>query len=312
MRLIHKILSASVIVSVLLLPSGVFALQLPISGNDLAAMSGLSAQAYIVQDVETGQILLEKNADQPWTPASLTKLVTALVVLDTKPKLSKIVTMTSGDQVVGGCNVGGACIRSQSGVKFTVDGLFHAALIPSANNATAALARSTGLSAEEFAAKMNEKAAELGAKTSYFMEPTGMEPANRITARDYAGIVRATFSNTYLSKIAGLQSYTLRSSNNSRYNQTIKNTDKLLGNGELEIVGAKTGYLNESGYNFAALFNYHGRQLAVVVLGEQHLYTAFAETKKLADLAEQARALAWLNSGVFVLGTSTGPNMSNR
>jgi D-alanyl-D-alanine carboxypeptidase len=291
--------------AMIMAPAVASALDMPKTGNDLASMAGVSAQAYIVQDVKTGQVLIDKNANVPWTPASLTKLVTALVVLDAKVKLTKTVAITAQDQTLGGCTSGGACIKAKPGVKFTVDGLFHAALIPSANNAASALARSTGLSMDQFAAQMNQKAASLGATNSHFNEPTGMDPQNQITAADYAKIVTVAFSNAYLRKISGLSSYALRSTNNFRYNQTIKNTDKLLTDSDVQILAAKTGYLDEARYNFASLVKYNGQELAVVVLGEDHLYTAFDETKLLADLAGQAQMLALINPFGLVFGTST-------
>ncbi|MDR3502481.1 MAG: serine hydrolase [Legionella sp.] len=305
---------ALIITTLLAAPSAAFALampqtlglQMPQSANGLAQMFGISAQAYVVADVNSGQVLINKNADLAWPPASLTKLVTALVVLDTKPNFEKTVTMTLQDQVAGACTSGGACIKSKAGVKFTVDGLFHALLMPSANNAANALARSTGLSASAFAARMNQKAAELGATNSHFNEPTGLDPNNVITADDYTKIIPAAFSNPYMQQIAGLSKYVLHSTNNSRYNQTIKNTDQLLADSGVQILGAKTGYLNESKYNFAALVRTGGETLAVVVLGENHLYTAFDETKQLASLAQTAKTLALIpNFPGTVLGAST-------
>lgn len=304
----------TIIISVILLaaPSAAFALtmplglQMPQSANDLAQMFGISARAYIVTDINSGQVILSKNADQLWSPASLTKLVTALVVLNTNPNLSKTVAMTAQDQITGGCKTGGACIKSKPGVKFTVDGLFHALLMPSANNAASALARSTGLSPGDFAVKMNQQAAELGAINSHFNEPTGLDPSNQITANDYAKIVSAAFGNPYLRQIAGLSSYALRCTNNSRYNQIIKNTDKLLADAGVQILGAKTGYLEESKYNFAALIRSSNQTLAVVVLGEDHLATAFDETKQLAQLAQTAKILALLpDFAGAILGTTT-------
>jgi D-alanyl-D-alanine carboxypeptidase (penicillin-binding protein 5/6) len=293
-----------------LAPTAASALEMPTSGNDLANTMSINAQAYIVVNPQTGQVLMDKNSNTPWVPASLTKLVTALVVLDTKPKLAKIVTMTDQDQVVGWCKSGGACIKSVPGVKFTVDGLFHAALIPSANNAASALARSTGLSTAEFVNRMNKKVTSLGATQTHFNEPTGMDPSNTITAADYVHVVQAAFTNSYLRTVAGMSTYSLKSTNNSKYNQTIKNTDKLLTDGDVQVLGAKTGYLDESLYNFATLLKYQGgKEMVVVVLGERHLYSAFAETKVLASLARDAEALAILNlqnpSSWGVLGTST-------
>ncbi len=296
-----------IIALTILVPNVSNALIMPKDGNDLADMTGINAKAYIVKDLKSGEILISKNENLPWIPASLTKLVTALVVLDTKTKLNKTVAITKGDQIKGACASGGACIKAKPGVKFTVDALFHAALLPSANNATHALARSTGLTPKQFADKMNEKAKSLGAINSHFNEPTGLDTDNIITASDYTFVVEAAFKHPYLRKIAGLSKYYLRSTNNSKYNQTIKNTDKLLADSEIKVLGAKTGYLTESGYNFGSLVKFHNSQeLVVIVLGEKHLYSAFAETKQLMALAEVAKAIALVNSSL-VLGMSTQP-----
>ncbi len=283
---------------------------MPSSGEELLSGMGFEARSYAVFDPETQAVILSKNSDEPWTAASLTKLVTILVVLDAKTKLTKTVAITTADQKAGACNTGGACIKAKAGVTFTVDGLFHAALMPSANNAASALARSTGLSAEKFVEKMNQKAAQLGAVNTVFFEPTGMNPANKTTAGDYVKIVSEAFKNSYLKKVASLEKYVLRSPSNSRYNQTIKNTNKLLSDADVEVLGAKTGYLDESLYNFASLLKYrNGKELAVVVLGEQHLYTAFSETKLLANLGKETRALMLLNGAVF--GTTTINTLTN-
>lgn len=305
----NKILVTICLTYLLFAPMSVLALSMPQNGSELANMSGISAEAYVVVNTETGKILAAKNEDAQRAAASLTKLITVLVVLDSKIKLTKVVSMTGADQTAGACSSGGACIKSKSGVKFTVDGLLHAALMPSANNAANALSRSIGLTPAQFAAKMNEKARSLGAFNTNFVEPTGLDPNNITTAADYAKIVVAAFNNASLKKIAGKEKYTLRSSNNDKYNQVIKNTNKLLGDKDLKIIGAKTGYLNESQYNFASLVQYqNGPKLAIVVLGENHLSSAFAETKLLASLAEQAESLAFLNQNLAVLGVGISAN----
>jgi D-alanyl-D-alanine carboxypeptidase len=306
LKMFKKYLILIFILTLVITPASAGALFMPTSGNDLAEIAGVRAKAYIVTDAQSGAVLISKNADMPLIPASLTKVVAALVVLDTKPKMTKAVTMTQADQVAGMCKQRGVCIKSKAGVKFTVDGLFHATLILSANNAANALARSTGLSAEEFAKRMNAKAKSLGATSSHFYEPTGLDPANVITATDYSKIITAAFSNKYLSQMAGMSQYALRSTNNSGYNQTIKNTNQLLKNPDVRVLGAKTGFLDESRYNFSALIHYKsGSKLAIVVLGEDHLYTAYAETARLASLAEESRFLASLGGIPNILGTST-------
>ena len=256
------------------------------------ASAQVTASAYVIVNADTNLVVASSNGDLASTPASLTKLVTALVVLDTKPKLTKVVTMSTADQTAGSCGHGGSCIKSASGVKFTLDGLFHAALMPSANNAANALARSTGLSTAQFAKKMNAKVKALGATSSHFNEPTGMDPKNKITASDYAKIVAAAFANPYLQEIAVKSDYVLKSSNNAKYNQTIKNSDKLLDSPDLEMLGAKTGFLNESMYNFASVLKYNSQKYIVVVLGEPHLYSAFDDTKFLASLANPLPVVA--------------------
>lgn len=298
-----KYLLTTGFIFIFLTPSLASALSMPQNLSELAGMVDIGAQSYVVQDSKTGEILMSKNPNMARVPASLTKLVTALVVLDTKPKVSKVVTMKSSDQTGGACGNGGSCIKSKSGIKFTVDGLFHAALISSSNNAAIALARSTGLSESEFADRMNQKAKSLGAVNSFFKEPTGLDPENQTTASDYAKIVSAAFSNPYLSKIALLSKYTLRSTNNKSYTQIIKNTNKLIADPDISILGAKTGYLDESRYNFASLIkNHSGQQLAVVVLGEDHMASAFSETKLLAALVKQAEELALISGTPKVLG----------
>ena len=285
------------VISCSLLPAlspRVSALTMPSNGNELLDDSGgANAQAYIVINTENGNVLMNKNSTEVWPPASLTKLVTALVVMDTKPKLSKVISMSDADQTIGYCNAGGGCIKSKPGIKFTVNDLFYATLLPSANNAAVALARSTGMTPAQFAIKMNAKVKALGATNSIFHEPTGMDATNQITAADYAKIIQATYANTYLKKVAQTQIYTIKSLTNKKYTQTVKNSDKLLSTSSIKMLGAKTGYINESQYNFASLLKYeNGPTLAVVVLGEPHLYTAFSDTQRLAGLAGAAIAIS--------------------
>lgn len=302
----HLFLPVIIALTVAFTPSAL-ALSMPKSGAELAEIMGVAAQSYIVEDLSTGQVLISKNADLIWPPASLTKLVTILVFLDTKPKLTKSVAMTAADQTVGGCKIGGACIATKAGVKYKLQDLLAASLIASANNAANAIARSTGLTPQQFAAKMNEKAVQLGALNTHFNEPTGMDPANYTTAADFAKIVKVVFDNPQISKMARVEKYSFASTNNSRYKHNLKSTDKLLGDKDFTVLGGKTGFLDESLYNFGTLLqDKSGQKFAVVVLGSRSYSTQFSETKLLATLAEPARAiLAMTNLTSVVLGTST-------
>ena len=110
----------------------------------------------IVLDPASGKVLYQDQPDKVWTIASLSKLMTAMVVLDRDIKWNKVVTMRGSDEV------GGARLRLAVGTKVTVKDLFYSSLVGSANNATIAMARQTGLSNADFVALMNKKAKALG------------------------------------------------------------------------------------------------------------------------------------------------------
>jgi serine-type D-Ala-D-Ala endopeptidase (penicillin-binding protein 7) len=292
----------AIIVAMVALPAQSLALEMPGSAKDMAQYEEFTAKSYIVLDAKTGEQLLAKDTEQLWVPASLTKLVTALVVLDAKPNLKKSIAMAKDDEV------GGARIATRAGVKYTVSDLLHASLIASANNATNALSRSIGLSKEDFVARMNAKAKELGAASTVFYEPTGIDPRNMTTASDYARITKAAFSNPSISKIAKLQKYSFRSTNNRKYSHSIKSTNKLLGDAELGSVVGKTGYLDESRYNFVAEVNDRlGNDFIVVVLGSSNSAAQFQETKKLTLMGTLAKAFFSPNNGTVLGSVTTTP-----
>lgn len=296
-KYIKKITLILLVLVFLLSPMMVSALEMP-SAQNMADEIGFTAKAYLAIDKSDDKVLISKNTDLPWTAASLTKLVTVMVFLDTKPNLKRVFAMQKRDEL------GGARIATAAGVAYKLNDLLHASLIASANNATHALARSTGLTDVEFVKRMNAKAKELGAEHSVFYEVSGMDPRNTVTASDYAKIAAAAFANPVISKITSIQTYTFRSTNYTRYAHTVKNTDKLLGDSEFLVLGGKTGYLEESLYNFATqLRDRFGNNLVIVLLGSKNSTTQFKETKELANLAGLAKSFG--GTPAMVLGTST-------
>ena len=303
-----RIISVSALL-ILLLPASVFALQMPNSSETFAESLGLTAKSFLVIDNLSGNTLLAKKPQLSWPPASLTKLVTALVVLDTKPKLTASITMKKSDEV------GGARIATKAGIKYRFKDLLYASLTASANNATNAIARSANLATEDFVARMNEKARSLGAQNSVFYEPTGINEKNTTTALDFARIVKAAFENPLIAAAATIQNYSFRSVNNSNFFHKIKNTNQLLKDtafiADFSFQGGKTGYLEESQHNFAALIKDKlGNELIIVVLGSQDSTSQFRETKELAALAGFARMFT--NVPQMILGSSTpSSNLKN-
>ncbi len=301
----NKIIASILVGLLFTVPVGALALSMPQSGNELAAQSGINSEAYVLVDAESGQVLASNNSGKMWPPASLTKLITALVVLESKPNLNKQVAMSAADQSAGGCKVGGACLSTKAGVKYKLRDLLYAALVSSYNNAANAVSRSLGLTPEKFTEKMNQKAADLGAVNTKFFEPTGMNPENYTTAEDYAKVAAAAFANPTLLKMAQATSYSFASTN-SKYKHSIKTTNKLLDVPGFSMIAGKTGYLDESKYNFASLAKDNSdRKVVVVVLGSPTYAGIFADTKILAGLAEDAKFLANNNQTGAVLGLST-------
>jgi len=297
-------IAAGMLILYLILPLTSFALQMPDMSD--SGESGIAAQAYVVINPSTGEVLAQKNPDAQWVPASLTKLVTALVFLDAKPNFNHVIVIQKSDQDLGGCSQGGACLPTKPGVAYRLRDLFYASLIASDNNATMAVARSTGLPADQFVLLMNQKAQNLGARGTHFVEPAGMDPANVITASDYAKIAAAAFQNSLIQLTDAKSTYSFKSANNKKYFHTIKNTDKLLGDDRLTVIGAKTGFLDESKHNFSALIQDQlGNNLLVVLLGSATPASQFSDARQLVALGTLNLAFAGFQSSV--LGTSTPP-----
>lgn len=239
--------------------------------------SSVSAYSVIVANSQNGEVYTAKNENASWRPASLTKLVTALVVLDKNPSLKGNVIMKKDDEV------GGARIATKTGVSYRVNDLFNASLIASANNATNALARSTGISRDEFVKLMNEKALSLGATNTLFVEPTGISENNFTTATDFVKIAKVAFENKLISGVSQKKDYKFSAVNNKKYVHKIKSTNQLLGSEDLIIKGGKTGYIDESQYNFVTrMQDKSGKDVIVLVLGSKDKQSEFLEAKKLA------------------------------
>lgn len=236
------------------------------------------SRSVMVADWKTGTALFEKNADAPQSLASITKLMTALVVLDHGPVWEAIVEVQPDDERPGGVPY------LIPGEQVTVENLFNLSLVPSANGATVALARSTGLGHDEFVEKMNEKAAQLGMTGARFVDPTGLDPDDVATARDVAILVRAALSRDEIRRTVTKQAY--RFTAKTGLPHAVRTTDELLG-GFLDrepyrFLGGKTGYIEEAGYCFgAAAENADGDGVVAVVLGAPTKDARFREVKSL-------------------------------
>ena len=242
----------------------------------------VSAKSVLVTDAKTGKVLYEKNSREVRSIASLTKLMTALVFLDHNPGWSSEIKIAEADYRDGG-------IRYLiAGEEVSVRDLFYASLISSSNEATAALARSTGLNNDDFVKAMNDQARQLGMTNTTFTDVTGLSNDNKSTAADLVIMSQAAFLNEDINRAASLETYNLNIINKN-LTRNIKSTDKILNqsfglnDNTYQVEVGKTGYLAAAGYNFASRVGDNlGRKILAVVLGSENINSRFADTKSLA------------------------------
>lgn len=221
-----------------------------------------TAHAAIVLDAESGQQLYAHNADDKRQIASLTKLFTALIVVERVKNLDEAVTIDEeavyADGTRVGCPRSGFCngVRLHVGEQVTVRHLLQAALMNSANDAAIALGKHIGGSQEGFAQIMNTRAQELGLVHSHFCTPSGLEPEGResdcySSASDIALIAATTLKQPVIWDIMQ-QVKTTFSSIDGSLTHEIFNTDQLLGTMP-NLVGTKTGFTPLAGYSLLAV-----------------------------------------------------------
>ncbi len=215
----------------------------PENPANLPNINSLKSRAAIVMD-EGGNALFEKNSDKVYPIASLSKLFTAEAFLQTNPDWKKQVKLILSDDAEG------AKLFSPAGDVVTVKDLFYSMLTGSTNNGAKALARSTGLSNDEFAAKMNELAKTAGLKNAKFYEPTGLDIRNTATAKEIAlfslnnlnrkEIIEGTTKSVY--------SFDEILSVDKTIHHDVKSTNILLkeSHSAYDILASKTGFLYES------------------------------------------------------------------
>lgn len=255
----------------------------PIINSDAKILSpnDFSGRNIVVRDSGTGQMLYGKAAYDPWPIASVTKLLSALVLLDVPINFAST-TVASVD--------GAPDNDVAIGATYKIKDLWNASLISSSNRSVLSLVDSTGLTRTEFVARMNEKARQLGMTGTKVVEPTGLDARNQSTAADIAVLLAEALRKPEILESVRLTTYNLADVN-GRYGKQIKTTDWLLSgtisNFGLEIIGGKTGYIPESGYNFAAETVSSTNRVVVVVLGASSIDARFTEARRAAEWAYQ-------------------------
>ena len=239
-------------------------------------VDGCYSRSAIVMDPATGEVLYVKNAEAAAPIASLSKLMTIMVFLEQHPDLDRVVTVTSADRLGAGHG------QLRIGEHVALGDLLHMSLMCSDNCATRVLTRESGLSNQDFLARMNRKALELGMSHTRFVECTGLDERNVSTASDVARMMRAAATVPLIREISTTREYQFMS---ARRVHEIRNTDRLLYSDRYRIMGGKTGFIQEAGYCFATWIRTEGRDLIAVVLGAPTAATRFADTIRLLQRA---------------------------
>lgn len=232
----------------------------PTQPSDPTRVPNTRAVCVLVVDARSGQVLTEKNADQPRPAASTQKLLTALIVAESG-YLNRLVTVEPSDTYAEPVKLG---IRA--GETYERIDLLRALLVKSPNDVARCLARDNAGSVEAFAEKMNAKAQQLGATHSHFLNPNGLPiPGQYSTARDLSIIARAAYLNPTVRSIVCLPQLVFRYANGRT--RELENTNKVLKRFPF-CNGMKTGYTEAAGHCLIASGSRPGRDVIVVVLGD--------------------------------------------
>lgn len=243
----------------------------------------LASEAAILMDAETGQVLYEKNADQKMYPASITKIMTALLALR---ELNMQDVLTVSPAAVNAVPRTSSHIGLMPGEKLTVQEAMYAIGMESANDAANVLAEAVSGSLEEFGKKMTEEARALGARNTQFTNANGLPDSQHYTtAYDMALITAAALKMPGMTEYFSTVNHTLPATNLSEA-RTFANKDRLLPGGQYYYEGvlmAKTGWTTAAQGTFAAAVRRGDTTLIVIVLKGPMLEDKYRDTHKLMD-----------------------------
>ncbi len=237
----------------------------------------IKAKSAILMEVNSGKILYEMNADEQLPPASITKIMSLLLVMESIAggKMSVEDVVNASDHA---CSMGGSQIWLEPGESMTVDDLLKAAVIASANDATVALGEQIAGSEEGFVAMMNARAAELGMTNTHFENATGLDAEGHISsAHDVAIMSKELIKYDLIKNYSTVWMDTLRNGESE-----LVNTNKLVRFYE-GTTGLKTGTTSGAGYCLSATAERNGLELVAVIMSGDTSQDRFNGAKKLLD-----------------------------
>jgi D-alanyl-D-alanine endopeptidase (penicillin-binding protein 7) len=241
-----------------------------------------SVAALVMQP--SGKVVYAKNAHNPLPIASITKLMTAMVILDSSVALDEVITITRDDRDLE--RLTGS--RLKYGARLTREQLLRLALMASENRAASALARTWPGGKKAFVNAMNRKARTLGMTESHFAGPTGLDAGNVASARDVAKMVLAARGYPLIHSATTTRSMSVRPYKR-RGEVRFANTNRLLRNRHWDIELSKTGYINEAGRCLVMQAQIADRPLVIVLLNSFGKLTPFGDSNRIRK---------WIENGV--------------
>ena len=234
----------------------------------------LKSSVALVLDSETNQVLLSKNSQAVLPIASLTKLMTAVVVTEAKLPMNEQITISDDDIDTEK----GSRSRLKVGTSLSREEMLHLALMSSENRAAHALGRSYPGGLEAFVAAMNRKALELGMNDTHYVEPTGLSSRNQSSARDLATLVQAAQEQPMIRAFS--TSPELQVDVGNRPTQ-FRTTNALVRSPAWDIVLQKTGYISEAGRCLVMQAKMAGRTLTMVFLDSAGKYSRLGDAERV-------------------------------
>ncbi len=250
--------------------------------NDVHDPLALKSNVALVIDQKTSQVLFEKNSSVPLPIASLSKLMTAMVVVEAHQDMDEVLEVTA-DDIDRERN---SSSRLRVGSRLTRANMLHIALMSSENRAASALGRNYPGGLPAFVAAMNAKAKALGMFDTHYVEPTGLSSQNVASARDLAKLVRAAYQYPIIREYSTDTSYVVHP---GHYVLQYMNSNRLVKNANWDIGLQKTGFINEAGHCLVMQARIENRPVIMVFLDSKGKYSRFADADRVRHWVEVSK-----------------------
>lgn len=242
--------------------------------HNVADSLELKSSVALVLDSETNEVLVSKNATAVLPIASLTKLMTAVVVVEAQLPFDEVLTISAEDVDTEK----NSRSRLSIGTSLTREEMLHLALMASENRAASALGRAYPGGVQAFVSAMNRKAAQLGMRDTHYVEPTGLSSHNQSSARDLVTLMKVAYQHQKIRDFSVSPEYEVAIGNRQAHFRT---TNSLVRNPSWDIALQKTGYISEAGRCLVMQAQMAGRKLIMVFLDSAGKYSRLGDAERV-------------------------------